>query len=245
MKSAESMLRAVVALSALVALFALLGCAAVAPTAAAQNEAPSTIAVRVAPAIETQPKPKPIAQAVVDAATRAQFDRALQAQRAGRTDEALRLWTAFVQAHPTLGGGHANLGLLHRAAGRDAEAVVALERAVDASPTQPRFFNELGIAYRASGQFAKAQQAYEGALALDAQHAAALLNLAILHDLYLGQGAQALALYERYLALPAVGSGGDAAVTQWAADLRRRKPVAGTTLAASANSIASNVKEQR
>ncbi|MEO5770988.1 MAG: tetratricopeptide repeat protein [Burkholderiaceae bacterium] len=243
MKSVESMLRAVAALSALTALCALLGCASVARPAEASDRAPSpsiAITTAAAPAIET--KPKPTALPAVDAATQAQFDRALQAQRAGRNDEALRLWMAFAQAHPELAGAHANLGLLHRQAGRDADAVAALEHAVKLNPTQPGFFNELGIAYRAAGQFAKAQQAYESALALDAQHASALLNLAILHDLYLGNGAKALALYERYLGLL---PGGDAAVTKWAADLRQRKPAPGATLAATTAQIAGNAKEQR
>jgi len=179
--------------------------------------------------------------APVDAATQAQFDRALQAQRSGRHDEALRLWTALAQVHPELGGVHANLGLLHAQAGRPAEAVAALERAVQASPTQPRFFNALGIAYRSHGQFAKAQAAYERALALDANHAPAVLNLGILHDLYLGNGAKALELYERYLAL---APGGDAAVTKWAADLRTRKPAMATPVTALSTQVAKSGKEQ-
>ena len=239
MKSVESMLRAVVALSALTALCALLGCAAVARPAEAPDRAPSTLAEKITAVLETKPKATPLPP--VEASTQAQLDRALQAQRAGRTDEALRLWAAFTQAHPELGGAHANLGLLHRQAGRDADAVAALERAVKASPNQPRYFNELGIAYRNAGQFAKAQQAYESALAIDPQYTSALLNLAILHDLYLGNGAKALELYERYLALPTIG---DPAVTKWAADLRQRKPAPGSTLAASATQVAKSGKEQ-
>lgn len=101
------------------------------------------------------------------------------------------------------------------------QAVAALERAAQADPTRVHVFNELGIAYRIDGQFAKAREAYERALALDANDAAALLNLGILHDLYLGDGAKALEFYERYLV---VIPGLDATVDQWAADLRRRLP---------------------
>ena len=173
--------------------------------------------------------------AAVSADVQAQFDRALQAQRGSRFDEAERLWRALAETHPELGGVHANLGLLHARAGRSADAVAALERAVQASPAQPRFHNELGIAYRNNGQFAKAKDAYERALAIDANLAAAVLNLGILNDLYLGNSARALELYERYLA---IAPGGDASVTKWAADLRQRKPAqlaapaGATTLAA-------------
>ena len=48
-----------------------------------------------------------------------------------------------------------------------------------------------------------------------------MLNLGILHDLYLRDGKRALELYDRYLAL---SPGGDATVAKWVADLKNRKP---------------------
>ena len=128
---------------------------------------------------------------------------------------------ALAQTHPELGGVHANLGLIYRQAGKATESVAAFEQAVRVSPEQAVFHNQLGIAYRQQGQFKPAQAAYERALALDASYAAAQLNLAILHDMYLGDSARALELYERYLALPTQK---DAAVTKWVAELKNRKP---------------------
>ena len=89
------------------------------------------------------------------------------------------------------------------------------------SPQQPLYFNQLGIAYRQQGEFAKARSAYESAIVLDPTYAAPVLNLGILNDLYLGNAARALELYNRYLALVPAG---DATVTRWVADLKNRKP---------------------
>jgi tetratricopeptide (TPR) repeat protein len=165
---------------------------------------------------------KPAAAAVVEApvpeTAQRDFNRALQAQRAGRNEEALRLYEALAKASPELGGVHANVGLLHRAAGKHAESVAALEKAVAASPKQARFWNELGVSHRHAGQFAKAQAAYERALQEDNNLAAAALNLGILQDVYQGDAAKALPWYERYLLL----SPGDANVSKWVADVKKR-----------------------
>ena len=96
-----------------------------------------------------------------------------------------------------------------------------LEIAVKLSPRQPVYWNQLGVTYRQNGQFAKAREAYEKAIALDPGYSAAVLNLGILHDLYLNDGARALDLYGRYLLLQ---PSGDATVTKWVADLKNRKP---------------------
>jgi Flp pilus assembly protein TadD len=161
--------------------------------------------------------------AAVNPAVQRAFDEALRLLRAGRIDEAERAFRALAQSHPEFGGPLANLGLIHRQAGKLPEAVAELERAVQASPNQPLYLNQLGITYRQHGQFAKARDAYERAIALDPNYAAAVLNLAVLHDLYLWDSARALALYERYLTLQPAG---DAVVSKWVADLRNRKPPA-------------------
>lgn len=191
------------------------------PTPAAK--APPTTS---APAPVVAPAPAPVeVQAPVDANAQRAFDAARRLLAAGRTEEAERAFAALAKSHPELGGAQANLGVIYGRAGKLDEAVAALEQAVKANPKQPVFQNQLGIAYRQQGQFAKARGAYEKALGLDANYAAACLNLGILHDLYLGDAKRALELYERYLTLTAAK---DAAVTKWVADLKNRKPAQNT-----------------
>ena len=162
-------------------------------------------------------------EAAIPPAAQRAFDDARRAMRAGRMDEAERGFKSVVKLQPELGGPHANLGVIYRQANKLPEAVAELELAVKASPGQPVYFNQLGITYRLQGQFAKAREAYERAVDLDANYAAATLNLGILNDLYLWDGKRALELYDRYLALT---PGGDTTVTKWVADLKNRNKAA-------------------
>jgi Flp pilus assembly protein TadD len=157
----------------------------------------------------------------VDPGVQQAFDRAGQALRGGRIEEAERMYRALAQSQPELAGPHAGLGVIHRHAGRLPEAVAEFEQATKLSPRQPVYWNQLGVTYRLQGKFEKARDAYEQALALDPGYASAVLNLGILYDLYLGDAKRALELYDRYLAL---SPSGDTAVAKWVADLKNRKP---------------------
>ncbi len=148
------------------------------------------------------------------------YDDARRALRSGRNDDAERAMRALTQSNPELGGPYANLGVIHRQAGKLPEAVADFEKAVAINPRQPVYFNQLGVTYRQNGQFAKAREAYEKAIELDPNYAQAVLNLAILNDIYLWDGKRAMELYDRYLALT---PGGDPVVTKWIADLKNRK----------------------
>jgi Flp pilus assembly protein TadD len=222
MRSAEH--RALL-VAALLAGVALGGCASSSKppvderlTVAASAAPASTPASAAEPAVAKAVEP----EIVVSPAAQRAFDDARRLMRAGRTADAERAFLALTKSDPDLGGPHANLGVIYRDSGNRLEQAVAeLETAVKLSPRQPAFFNELGVAYRQAGQFDKARQAYEQAVTLDPNGAAAVLNLGILLDLYLADGARALPLYERYLALSPQG---DAAVGKWIADLKNRKP---------------------
>ncbi len=97
------------------------------------------------------------------------------------------------------------------------------EAFVDATPSavkQAAAQNQLGIKLRQDGKFDQAREAYEEAIKLDANFTPAIINLGILHDMYLGDGKRALDLYSRYLAITPAG---DNEVNKWIAELKNRK----------------------
>ena len=200
---------------------AILPSASVTAQAAPATAATARNAPAAAPAVSTAVSTAAPADVPVSAESQRAFDEAGRALRAGRSADAERGFRSLAQAHPELGGPHANLGLIYRQAGKLPEAVAELETAVRLSPKQPVYWNQLGVTYRQQGQFAKSREAYEKAIALDPGYAASTLNLGILYDLYLGDGQRALELYGRYLLL---SPSGDATVTKWVADLKNRKP---------------------
>ncbi|MBU6261120.1 MAG: hypothetical protein KGO01_22105, partial [Burkholderiales bacterium] len=97
----------------------------------------------------------------------------------------------------------------------------ALEARLREAPAAQRaaLLNQLGIAERRAGHFDAARRAYEGAIAADPQAAAPAVNLGILDDVYLGQPAQALALYRHAAELQP-----DARLGAWITELEHRKP---------------------
>ena len=191
------------------------------------SSATASASTSSAPAARGASAPAPVRVAAaqsdvpVSAAAQRAFEAATASLRAGRTADAERGFRALTLSDPDLGGPHANLGAMMRQQGKLDESAAELERAVKLNPRQPVFLNQLGVTYRQQGAFTKSRDAYEQAMSLDPGYAAPVINLGILNDLYLGDGARALELYGRYLAL---SPSGDAAVTKWVAELKNRKP---------------------
>jgi Flp pilus assembly protein TadD len=185
--------------------------------------------------------PKAVSTGPLAPATQRDYDDALALLRAGHAADAERGFRALAQSDPDLAGPHANLGLLARQAGRLPEAVSELEKATTLAPGLAVAWNQLGLAYRQAGEFTKARDAYDHALSIDPNYANAVLNLGVLDDLYLADGARALELYTRYLALT---PGGDPVVTKWVADVKNRKPAGAAVPAASAPAPANAPKEK-
>lgn len=112
-----------------------------------------------------------------------------------------------------------------------AERLGRLEKAAQAAPGDAAAWTRLGLARRQAGRFADARTAYERALSIDPQQAAPTLNLAILHDLYLGEPQRAAGLYERYAALVPAEA---ATVNRWLAEIRQRQTRAASDVAPAA-----------
>jgi Flp pilus assembly protein TadD len=242
MRSAER-LPGMARASALLAAALLAGCGSVGMrlrSASAPASAPASSAVAAAPMAPGADTPRPASTGPIAPATQRAYDDALALMRAGHPADAERMLRALTQSDPDLAGPHANLGVIARQNGHLAEAVTELERATTLAPGMAVAWNQLGLAYRESGEFTKARDAYGHALAIDPDYATAVLNLGVLDDLYLGDGARALALYTRYLALTPAG---DPVVAKWAADVRNRQPKAAAP-AASAAAPAAATKEK-
>ena len=238
-------------LLALAAATLLAGCGSIgfrlpgsaAPAAApAPAPAASVSVVTAPPEVKADPvvSARPASTGPIAPATQSAYDGALALMRAGHAADAEKAFRALTQSDPDLAGPHANLGVIARQAGHPAEAVKELEKATTLAPGLAVAWNQLGLAYRQDGDFTKARDAYEHALSIDPNYATAVLNLGVLDDLYLGDGAHALELYTRYLALTPAG---DPVVAKWVADVKNRKP-AGAAPAASAPAPAAAPKEK-
>jgi Flp pilus assembly protein TadD len=106
-------------------------------------------------------------------------------------------------------------------AGRTEDAERGFKALAQSHPDLGGPHANLGLIYRQAGKFEDSVAALERALDLDANYAAAQLNLGILFDLYLRDNARALEAYERYAQL---SGGKDATVAKWVTELKNRKP---------------------
>ena len=168
---------------------------------------------------KSAPSAAPKAEAPVNTAARADYERALDALKAGREREAEQALLAMGRTYPDLSGPPANLGVLYFRMGKLEEAEQALRQAIKINPDRPAYYNQLGIVYRARGRFDDARKAYDKALQLDPDYSKAHLNIGILYDLYLNDLAKALQHYQRYQQLHTPE---DKQVAKWIVDINQR-----------------------
>ncbi len=173
------------------------------------------------------------AEDALEAVGPAPLDEAVRTLRGARLPDAERQLRALIAQDPRLAFAHANLGVVLRRSEKYEASADALIEARRLMPGNITLHNQLGVSLRLLGRFEDARKAYEGALEIDPNHGVSTLNLAILHDLYLGEPAKAAELYARAATLiPAEAT----IINRWLAEVKSRKPQDGgiPTAAASA-----------
>ena len=157
--------------------------------------------------------------AQVPDAAQALFDSAVAAQRAQHWDAAEKQFQQLTEKYPQLSGPHLNLALLYAQTQRPQLAETEFKRTLQINPDNIAAYDQYGIWLRGQNRMADAEAIYLQALARAPDHADTHLDLGILYDLYMGKLPQALAQYQRYLAL----TGDDKSpVRGWVIDLQRR-----------------------
>jgi tetratricopeptide (TPR) repeat protein len=172
----------------------------------------------------TAPKDAEVAQdatapAPMAAEEREALDTLLEVMRSGEWSVALNMAEELVGNYPLLAEGYANLGNIQWQLEANNKAEQAWRKALELRPGWPAVANQLGIFYRQLGRFAEALEMYQLALKGDEGYADAHRNIAILYELYMGEGEKALQHYRRYREL--LGAD-EREVTMWIADLERR-----------------------
>lgn len=159
------------------------------------------------------------AQPTIDPAQREALKMVVEVMRAGEWATARGLAEELTINYPQMAEAHANQGniLYHLQQGERAEQ--AWRKALELRPDWAALCNRMGLFFREQGRFEEALAMYRQALAADEGYAPAHRNIAILYEIYLGQGEEALTHYQRYQELHAAGG---EEVALWIADLERR-----------------------
>jgi len=146
----------------------------------------------------TPPPPESEGRAAEQAVLEASFSKAVQAMEQGDLAEAQTRFEQLAMDYPDKAGPMANLGIIAFQNGETETATLWFERALAVNPEHVQALNHMGVIARNAGEFGEAERYYRAALAVDPNYAPAILNLAFLLDIYLGNPADAVALYERY-----------------------------------------------
>jgi tetratricopeptide (TPR) repeat protein len=124
---------------------------------------------KAAKGIAVQPDEPPNIQEV-----RALAERAANAEKKGRIDEAISLWQQSIEEFPEFSASWNNLGVLLSSRGQNLEAVSAFQRASDLAPFDPRPVFNIGAVWEQAGYFDDAARYYSKSLDVDPGYLPAL-----------------------------------------------------------------------
>ncbi len=113
---------------------------------------------------------------------RVDVDKALALHRAGRLDDAKRLYEQILAADPRNASVWHFLGVLQHQIGNSEVAVQNITRAVDLDPQYADGCNNLGNIYRETNQYDLALRAYERAVEIAPRHADAWNNIGVMRS---------------------------------------------------------------
>ncbi len=113
---------------------------------------------------------------------RVDVDKALALHRAGRLDEARRLYEHILAADPRNASVWHFLGVLHHQSGNTELGVASITRALDLDPLYADACNNLGNIYRETNQYDAALGAYERAVEIAPGHADAWNNIGVMRS---------------------------------------------------------------
>lgn len=147
------------------------------------------------------------------------FDEAVEAMASGNTESARKQFEALHGSHPQRTGPLANLGILALESGETARAKSFFLQVVARDSTHAAALNYLGVIARENGEFEQAEARYRDALTAEPDYLPAMMNLAILLDIYLGRPGEALPLYEQYQTM---AEEPDSRLKDWIFDARNR-----------------------
>jgi predicted TPR repeat methyltransferase len=131
---------------------------------------------------------------------RVEAGKAIALHRAGRLDEARRLYEQILGTEPDNATAWHFLGVLQHQLGDSESAVASITRALDVDRRYVDAWNNLGNIYRETNQYAAALQAYERAVAIAPGHADAWNNLGVMRS-GRGEYAEAQDAYARAIAI--------------------------------------------
>ncbi len=203
----------------------LLALAACAPgtTVVPSGQAPAPAAATedaVAPVTETMPLRGVVITetARMDAAARADFDRAVALLLDADADGAIRLLEPLVAGEPQVTAPYIDLAIAYRKKDRAEAAEEQLKKALSLIPGHPVASNEYGLLLRSSGRFDAAREVYSRALERYPDYLPLRRNLGVLCDLYLNDTDCALEQYGYYRAARPE----DEQVALWLTELQQR-----------------------
>lgn len=233
------------ALVGLLALAVLAGCSSSpkkTPKASAETDTnvPVEAGSSLLPPGPVLPNPYLQAKPSVSRQVAQNFADATRAMEQKQWGQAESLLQRVIAENKQLSGAWLNLGFVYRAQNDDKRAEDAFNQAINANHTNLDAYNALAILKREAGDFAAAEDNYKKALSIWPWHPDSHKNIAILYDLYMGKGEEALAHYEAYQTL--VGDG-DKNINSWIADLQRRLGIKPKPKAAPAAETSSAISE--